>query len=72
MIAMNVPNDRNGEPVGRRCAVCGRMGGSGMNPAIALLREAGYPLKVPDARHAHGSCVIRAKRELSTKPKATV
>jgi hypothetical protein len=67
MKPMKVPTDRNGNPVGRCCAVCGRMGGSGMNPAIVLLREAGYPLKVPEARHAHGSCVIDAKRKLASK-----
>ena len=64
---MKAPHDRGGNPVGRRCAVCGHMGGSGIGPAIALLRSAGYPLKVPEARHAHGSCVIAAKRKLERR-----
>lgn len=55
---------------GRRCAVCGQMGGSGMTMAITALREAGAHLTVPEeTRYAHNDYVHKARQKLEAKKK---
>ncbi len=52
----------------RHCAICGKLGGTGMTFPLKWLREAGYAMK-NTGDFAHPKCVDRAREKMKQKLK---
>ncbi len=60
MSAKAEKKDWQSEFPGRRCMVCGRIGGSG---ATMPLRFAGYTIPKGQIGYAHAPCLIRKRKQ---------
>jgi hypothetical protein len=47
-------------PKGRKCALCGKPGGTGFTTALRLL---GYNYAKGEIGYAHSNCLVRARRK---------